>query len=368
MGGFPKIAVLGAGCGGHAMAADLTLAGFDVRLFELPEFSENVRPIIERGGIEITGAAREGFARIATVTTDVRKALEGANLVMVAVPAFGHETFARIIAPHLNDEQVVVFNTGYFAALRFRGILRSMAKHVVIAENMILPYTCRLLGSGHVQVDGKKKEMYVAALPATDTDRAVGILRNAYPEVKPAANVLKTSLDNLNIVSHSVVTVLNKGLVDRADCVTLPVTEAVTPSVGKVMDAVDKERAQVGNALGVKVSPIKEMLEMWGYKTHGDTVYENYQNCEPFQKYSWKYVRGSHQYLREDLTYGLVPLASLGDLVSVSTPTIDATIQLFSIMDEVDYKTLGITSERMGLAGLTLSQIQGLLSNGTVQF
>jgi len=350
------------------MAADLTLAGFDVRLFELPKFSENIRPIIERGGIEISGVAGEGFAKLATVTTDVREALEGTDLVMVAVPAFGHEAFARAIAPHLNDEQVVVFNTGYFAALRFRGILQSTAKRVVIAENMILPYTCRLLGPGCVRVDGKKKQMYVAALPATDTERATRILRIVYPEVKSAANVLKTSLDNLNIVSHSVVTILNKGFVERAESVTLPVTEGVTPSVGKVMEAVDKERAEVGKALGVKVSPVKEMLEMWGYKTQGDTIYENYQGCEQFRTYSWTYTRGSHQYLREDLTYGLVPVVSLGDLVSVPTPTMDATIQFFSIIDGVDYKSEGITSEKLGLANLTSSQVQDLLSREPVPF
>jgi len=107
---------------------------------------------------------------------------------------------------------------------------------------------------------------------------------------------------------------------------------------------------------------VKEMLEMWGYKTRGDTIYENYQSCEPFRTYSWTYTRGSHQYLREDLTYGLVPVASLGDLVGVSTPTIDATIQFFSIIDGVHYKTEGITSEKMGLANLTSSQIQDLLS------
>jgi len=364
MSGFPKIAVLGAGCGGHAMAADLTLAGFDVRLFELPKFSENIRPVIERGGIEISGAAREGFAKLTTVTSDIREALEGADLVMVAVPAFGHETFASTIAPHLNDQQVVVFNTGYFAALRFRDLLRSTAKRVVIAENMILPYTCRFVGPGHVQVDGKKKQMYVAALPATDTERVVDILKVAYPEVKPGVNVLKTSLDNLNIVSHPAVTILNKGLVERAETVRVPVTEGVTPSVGKVMEAVDGERAAVGTVLGVEVSPVKQMLELWGYETRGDTIYENYQNCEPFRTFSWTYTSGSHQYLREDLSYGLVPLASLGDLTGVPTPTIDAMIRLFSIIDGVDYSTEGVTSEKLGLANLGSNQIQELLNKG----
>ncbi len=47
-----KIAVLGAGNGGQAAAADLTLRGFKISLFEMPQFEQNLKPILERGGIE----------------------------------------------------------------------------------------------------------------------------------------------------------------------------------------------------------------------------------------------------------------------------------------------------------------------------
>ena len=46
-----KFAVLGAGNGGHAMAADLTLQGFTLNMFELPQFKESIKPIQEKGGI-----------------------------------------------------------------------------------------------------------------------------------------------------------------------------------------------------------------------------------------------------------------------------------------------------------------------------
>lgn len=347
------------------MAADLTLAGFEVNLFELPEFRQNIKPCLERGGIEITGVARVGFAKPAVMTSDIGKAMDDVDIVMVTVPAFAHETFVSTFAPHLNDKQIVVFNTGYFAALRFRKTLRSRAKRVLICENSVLPYTCRLVGPGHVHVDGKKKQTYVAALPATGTEHAVDILRAAYPGVKCAANVLKTSLDNFNILAHAAGTLLHKGLVERADSVELPVKEAVTPSVARVMEAINGEVSEVGKAFGVKVSSVKEMLEMWGWATKGETVYDLYQNCEALRNYTWKWTRGSHQYLKEDLSYGLVPLASFGELGRVPTPTIDAIIKLFSIFDGVDYRTEGVTCEKMGLAALTSDSLQRLLNDET---
>ena len=50
-----NIAVIGAGNGGFAMAGDLTLAGYGINLFELPEFEHNILPVKDSGGIEITG-------------------------------------------------------------------------------------------------------------------------------------------------------------------------------------------------------------------------------------------------------------------------------------------------------------------------
>lgn len=60
-----RIAIIGAGNGGCAVAGDMTLAGHECRLFEFPEFADNIVPIQDTGGIEVTGIARTGFARLA---------------------------------------------------------------------------------------------------------------------------------------------------------------------------------------------------------------------------------------------------------------------------------------------------------------
>lgn len=68
-----KVAVLGAGGMGHTIAADLTLAGFEVHLYEEVKFKENLDHILRNGGIEVTGALRQGFVRFCNVTTDIGK-------------------------------------------------------------------------------------------------------------------------------------------------------------------------------------------------------------------------------------------------------------------------------------------------------
>ena len=46
-----KIAILGAGNGGMTAAADLKEQGFEISLYELPQFEKNLAVMQEKGGI-----------------------------------------------------------------------------------------------------------------------------------------------------------------------------------------------------------------------------------------------------------------------------------------------------------------------------
>jgi opine dehydrogenase len=359
-----RFAVLGSGVGGHAMAADLAMAGFEVGLYDLPEFGQRIEAIRERGGIEATGAIT-GFASLAHASTDAAEIVPAADVIMMAVPAFGHQAFVDRITPHLRNGQVLMFNTGYYAALRFRQTLRQAGKDgVVIAENMILPYTGTMAGPAKVYVAGKKRRMSIAALPATLTQRVLEMCAEAFPEFVPAANVIETTLNNLNLMSHVPVTLLNKARVEQASRVVLTVRDSTTPSVTKLMEAVDSERTALGTALGANMLSIIEMLKMWGYRTTGETVYDVYHGSTQFATFQYEYVNGSHQYLKEDLSYGLVPTVTLANQVGVPMPITKAMVDLFNVIDGQDYWREGITAAKLGLGGLSVEGIVDLVTRG----
>lgn len=87
---FRKIAVLGAGNGGYAMAADLSMSGYNVNLYEDPNFIENINAVKEKGGIEViakkhTGeelklpaGGSTGFACLkGKITANIKEVLDG---------------------------------------------------------------------------------------------------------------------------------------------------------------------------------------------------------------------------------------------------------------------------------------------------
>src|SRR5690554_5400105 len=97
-----RIAVLGAGHGGRAMAADLAARGYHVNLYN--RTLEHIEVIKARGGIELQlEQGEQVFGALKVVSDQIEAVLEGARLVMVVVPACGHVDIARACAPFLQD-------------------------------------------------------------------------------------------------------------------------------------------------------------------------------------------------------------------------------------------------------------------------
>ena len=353
-----KIAVLGGGNGAQSMAADLTLRGFEVNLYELPNFKKNIEPILAKGGIQLIGAARIGFAKVSKVTTQIQDAIEDADVIMLVVPAYGHLSFFQVIAPHLTDGQTVVINPGNYGALRFSNMLKEMriTRDVTIAETLSLIYACRLAGPAKADILAVKKEVPIAALPAKETERVVRLLSKVFPQMTPAKNVLETSLNNPNHVLHTAPSLLNAGRIESTAGNFSYYGEGITPSVARVLEIVDKERVSVIKALGLNAISCSELFEMF-YGITGNSLYEVVQNSKVLFTRSRAPPTLQYRYITEDVPYGLVPIASFGDLLGCPTTAINTIIELASLVNQVDYFSEGVTAEKLGLAELSAEDI-----------
>ena len=70
------LTVFGGGNTAFAVAANLSLRGFDVTLYEHPNFASALDPIRSRQTIHLLGVAEQEAARIRRVTNDLAEALE----------------------------------------------------------------------------------------------------------------------------------------------------------------------------------------------------------------------------------------------------------------------------------------------------
>ncbi len=97
------IAVLGGGNGGHAVAANLSIAGFKINFFELPQFAESFERVLRTKEVRIEGVSTDGVAKLNLATTNIGQAIKDAEVIFVVTPAFGHKTMAEVCAPFVQD-------------------------------------------------------------------------------------------------------------------------------------------------------------------------------------------------------------------------------------------------------------------------
>ncbi|TZE81590.1 NAD/NADP-dependent octopine/nopaline dehydrogenase family protein [Calorimonas adulescens] len=349
-----KFAVIGAGNGGQAMAAHLSIMGFDVTLYNRsPEKIERLR---QRGGITLEGEV-EGFGT-PDLTSDIREAVKDADIIMVTVPASGHRDIAYAVIPYLKDGQVIVLNPGRTGgALEFNNILRqlNMDRRVTIGEAETLIYACREKEPGTIRINSVKNIVFFATIPSFMVWPTVKMINKAYPQFVPAKNVLETSLNNIGAVFHPAPTLLNTGRIEADNDGFEYYLEGVSPSVATVLERIDMERLRVARALGIKLPSAKKWLEET-YGAKGKTLYEAIQNTRAYKGIKAPATVNT-RYIFEDVPNSLVPIASLGNEVGVDTPTIKSVIQLASCMHGIDYWENGRNARRLGLDGLTKDEI-----------
>jgi opine dehydrogenase len=357
-----KVAVLGSGNGGCAVAFDWALHGHDVGIFDFERFPANLAAIAAQGGIRSTGQL-EGFEEIRYAGHDVAQALDGADLIFAVSPAFATEPIAAAAQPHLRPGQnIVVCPSSCAGGLVFKTKLGLALDDDTynIGETSTLPYAVRVTEPGVMRVFLKLEAgLSVAAVPRAGTAELHAVLSEVYPGITAAESVLLTTLQNGNPVIHPAVTLLNAALIERTGGAFDFYEQGVTASVGRLIEAVDSERLALGAALGVTVQSDPEMGIVQGYM-----VEENYStgySAAPGFRGIRAQSKLDNRYLTEDVGFGMVFLSDLGRQIGVATPVMDAIIQVASVVMGRDFR--GERRRTMATAGLsdhTVEQLRAL--------
>ncbi|MDN5761565.1 MAG: NAD/NADP octopine/nopaline dehydrogenase family protein [Microlunatus sp.] len=356
-----KVAVLGTGNGGLAVAYEWADQGHEVALYARPEFDEQITAVRERGGITSQGAL-EGFAKIATATTDIAEAMAGAEVVFVVGPAYATPPLAADAGPHLREGMTVVVCPGScVGSLAFKEAagLDLHDETVVVGETSTLPYAVRATGEAEIRIFHRfDTGFFAAAAPRSATPKLLEVMQSVWPHTEKAESIFQTTLQNGNPVIHPAVTLLNAALIDRTHGDFTFYEEGVTPASGRLMEAVDHERQAIAKAIGVSILSEPELGVQQGYMTEANYT-TGYSKAPGFLGIMAQNSL-DNRYLTEDVGYTMVFFTDLARSLDVATPVMDAVIQIASIVLEHDYRAEGArTMQNMGLAGLGTEELRG---------
>lgn len=359
------IAIIGAGNGGCAAAAMLTQRGFDVRLYGRSR--STTEPLAAIGGVEYEGALGEGFAKLTTITNDAGVAIAGAELVLIMAPTHAHEDVARTVAPHIRREQLVMAAPGHTVLLIPNAIRRYGGDLGIYCDSSSLPFICRKSSPSRIKVTRVARVLYFSAFPGTAVDETAERIRAVLPQIQPRPSLLHTVFPYTNAIHHPPALLLNVGRVESTGGDYYHYYDGITPSVGRLIDALDAERVAVATALGVEIERLPDFFFRLGYTNSagrdGGGGYSVFHNSEP-NRFIKAPATIDHRFFNEDVPYGLVAIAELGRAAGVATPCADAVIDITSIVAAKPFREHGLTRERMGIAGMNAGEVTALLQTG----
>jgi len=358
-----NIAVVGGGNGSYTMAGEFALAGHRVRMW--PGSRQKHAELYHKGTILLEGLGKTGEARLELVSDDPGEVVGGAEVILCSDPAHSQAKRSSILAPHLENGQVIFLSPGSLGPLVFEKTLRAEGRRIDLsyAEPGTLPYLTRKVEPTKVQVSGLAAHLPIGVFPARNTDRVFERLTRMYPAAHPVENALSVALLNVGPIIHSVLFLLNTGAIEHFPYWDIH-NEGTTQSVKKLVLAHDLERIALRKALGYAshhypfedhYNPAGDTEWMYGKKAHSDLV----------KSEKWREsLNFDHRYILEDVKCNLALMASIGDLCRVATPIADSLLTLIGTICGENFRETGRTLETLGVGDLSLKELTTVLWEG----
>ncbi|MFC3419585.1 NAD/NADP octopine/nopaline dehydrogenase family protein [Salinicoccus hispanicus] len=355
-----KISIFGAGHGGITAAVDMTERGHTVTLYQSPQSRKDLSKIEETGEINFKGSP----VKIHRFTREISEAVHGHDVLMLAIPSTAVEPVAENIAPYLEDGQYVLINSASaMCSIRFKRVLHNMKADVdvKVGETMSLTYASRYHPErNEAELIGYNKHNLFAAYPSRHTEEMLEVFNRMYDHLKPAENIIETTLNNGNPESHPGPSILNAGRIDYAGDQFYLYKEGITEHTVNVIHRIDQERQAICEALGFEVLSKSKRSVRSGYFEESESLREQYNNSKILRE-----ILGptdlENRYVTEDVSNGLVLWASIGDMVGVDTPVMDSIITLAGVLLERDYFKEGVTLSKLGIEKVNSEELNQLM-------
>jgi len=360
-----RIAVLGGGNGSFAAAADLALAGHEVRLWRR-DTAAVAAHVAAGGHITVLDAAGIHEAMPRLITDDLGTAVHRAELILCPTPATAQAEIAHRLAPLLQDGQVVHLPPGTLGSVLMARVLHAQrpGARVAFAETGTLPWLVRKRGPQEIAITARATRLPTGVFPLALAPPALAVLRAAFPDsIEDCGDALSAALMNAGPILHPPLLVMNAGPLEHLPRWALH-REGTQPAIRRATDALDLERIAIRAALGYGPPhfPLAHHYaaegETWMYGRSGrERLAEAGDGGERIHL-------ASHRYMMEDTRLGLSLLVSAAGLARVEVPLCRGFSAIGAAIRGEAPDHAGRTLADVGLGGLGRAALQKVLRDG----
>ncbi|MGV1832920.1 NAD/NADP octopine/nopaline dehydrogenase family protein [Agrobacterium vitis] len=319
-----KVGIAGAGSIAIGYAAFLSQSGHEPMIWS----RSRERTVAFSAGkpVKITGSISAEFNPYICANAEE---LAEADVIVLALPAYGHRFVLDALMPHLNARHSVIISAHLsFAALYLAKGLAERGIEIPITAWSTTVLTCKPRAADAFNIGAIRAKVDMATVPARFSERAQTTCFALFGErfdVKD--DILSIALSNLNPQDHMGIALCNLSRIERAE--DWGQNTNVTPAVGRFLEALDLERLAIASAFGKTVRSTFDHFRL-SFDISGGSVSEIS---------SVLVERGSDpagpksvdtRYVLEDVPFGLIPTLQLAKAAGVSAPLHESGVRILS--------------------------------------
>lgn len=336
-----KIAILGAGAAGMVTAAWLLQNGHEVIVWDTEAQSKDDFAQVRTYGLTINGPGFSALDQVPVMTHDLAEAME-ADHIVICVSSGRQEALAEAMTPFVREEQKILLVPGNLGSVVLCREWRDAGKRcAVLAELAECLWACRKTGEGRYVSAMSPGTKRIAALPSTDTDKALAAFGDLFSLVA-GRHILENSLNSPNVISHVSGTLLNLGgIAEKGEAFAL-FEHGLSEGYVRCMTLLEEERDVVLKACGFEcfakpVAPLMALLEDIAH--HPEMA-------------AFRSLKGPdsvhHRFIEEDAACGVAMLYSLAQKYHIDIPVTTALLILAGKLTNEDYMRNGRTLTWIG--------------------
>lgn len=341
-----KIAILGAGNAGCAIAADLSVKGYDITLIKTSNsmHNENYDYLEKNGGkISIFENDKVTKTKINRITKNIEE-IKDKDVIIIYIQTGFHEDLIKRISPYLSENQILIINPGYLSTAY---VLKHCKTVPIVVEAESSFIDCRISKPGQIKVGFRNVRNPVGVYPSSKTEFVKDKLKNLGYHLEYVSTI-EAALHNPNLIVHTVGAIMSIPRIEKTNGEYCMYHEVFTPSVWNILEKLDEEKMNVIAKLGFNRLSYVEACK------YRNSLNEERDAKEVFFWYAAMPTRAKgpikvdSRYISEDVPQGLVMLETLGKELNVDTPICTSLIEIASAALGRDLRKEGRTLKRLG--------------------
>ena len=258
------------------------------------------------------------------------------DVLVLALPAYGHKTVMDALAGHIRSFQhVIISSHASLGAIYLMQRLHARGIAAPITAWGTTAVTGRRQSGTHVHINTVRRLIDLCTVPDNRSQDSLAVCRRLFGDrFQPREGLLAISLSNLNPQNHMGIALGNMTRMERGE--SWSQGQNVTPNVGRLLEALDEERLAIASALNLEVRTIFEHFHL-SFHVPIAPVSEMNQAMHSQGNGGTGPATANSRYVTEDVPYGLAVTVALGDLAGRPARLHDAGTKILSAMYGRDF-------------------------------